>query len=191
MATCADIITDALKLARVLPTGGSPTADESSDGLNCLQSLYDSWVHGTMFGTLEDVYLDADDVAEEGKRYHVPSGVTLTDATSDYVDADNVTRQPRDLSLYEANRNGTRTVKLYDRTAWVELTGLELTNTAPMSGRDRMGLAAALATYGAFAAMFGDTASLNPDVRNAALRFLGSIASKQGTTQDNAGAVYY
>jgi hypothetical protein len=46
-----------------------------------------------MFGTLEDVYLDGDDTAEEGKRYYIPSGFTLTDATSEYLDSTGTVRQ--------------------------------------------------------------------------------------------------
>lgn len=188
MATCRDVITDALKLARILAPGESPDADEAADGLNCLQSFYDALVFQGMFGTLEDIYLDSDDTAEEGKRYYVPAGITLTDATSEYVDC-GVTRQPRDLALYEALSNGVRTVKLYDRTAWVDLIGLELSDTAPLALRNRIGLAAALATSAAFGAMFGDVA--NPDVRRAAQMFLGSISAKQGSTQDKSAPDYY
>ena len=191
MATCRDIITDALKLARAISPGEAPTSDEANDGLTCLQSLYDSWVHSGMFGTLEDVTLEENDAAEEGKRYFVPTGLTLTAATSEYDDNGTI-RQPYDLSIYESlTEAGTRSVKLYDRTEWVELTGLSLSSTAPLSSRDRMGLAACLATNGAFGAMFSDTATTNPDVRVAARRFLGSIIGKQGSTQATRTSDYY
>lgn len=191
MATVRDIITHALKLARVISSGESPSSEEAADGLVCLQSLYSSWVHNAMFGELEDVYLDADDDAQEGKRYYVPTGLTLTDATSVYDD-NGTTRQPRDLAIYEVlMQAGTRTVKLYDRTEWVELTGLTLNSTAPLSSRGEMGLAAVLATYGGFAAMFGDTATMNPDVRRAASDFLGQIMAKKGSTRDKTGSEYF
>ena len=82
MATCLDIITHALKLSKVLSSGEEPTADESRDGLVALQSLYDQWRTGGMFGELCDYTLEVDETAEEGMRYYVPAGLTLTDATS-------------------------------------------------------------------------------------------------------------
>lgn len=192
MATCQETVTAALRLARVIGVSASPTSSESDRGLECLQSLYDGWVTGGMFGELEDVYLDSSDTAEEGKRYFVPTGYTLTDTTSIYVDAEGNTRQPRDLSLYESlTEAGTRTVKLYDRTAWVSMTGLTLASTAPLSNRGMMGLAAVLATSGAFAAMFGANALIDPDIRQLAAQFRGNIIGKSGSTQDTEGGVDY
>lgn len=190
MATCSTIITNALKLAKVLASGESPTANETSDGLLCLQSMYDAWVTGGMFGTLEDVYLEENDTAEEGKRYFVPTGITLTAPTSIYVDADGTTRQPRDMALYESlTQAGTRTVKLYDRTDWVSMTGLTSASTAPLSARDEMGLAACLATSGGFQAMFGG--EITPGVIVKASGFLKNIMGKAGSTQDRATSEYF
>jgi hypothetical protein len=70
---CSDIITSALKLARVIPSGASPSSDETSDGLDCLQSMYDEWVTSGMFGSLTDAYLTYDDTAQEGIRYLLAS----------------------------------------------------------------------------------------------------------------------
>jgi hypothetical protein len=190
MATCGDIITYALRLAKVLPSGGSPTTAETADGLLCLQSMYDSFIAGGMFGELEDVYLDADDVAEEGKRYYVPTGITLTAPTSDYVDANGDTRQPRDLALYESlTAAGTRTVKLYDRVAWVSLTGLASGDAAPLASRGAMGLAACLATAGAFNDMFGG--EIGEGTAILAGQFVKQLMSKSGSTQDEPTGTYY
>lgn len=190
MATCLDIITDALKLARVIGSGEEPSAAEGADGMIALQSLYDGMVFGGMFGELEDVYLEENEYALEGKRYYVPAGITLTAATNDYEDAEGVVRQPRDLALYESlTADGTRSVKLYDRTAWVELTGLTTSSTAPLAERDRLGLAAALACSAAFAAMFGD-ATISPRVERLSAKFMGRLMSP-ASTQDSSGADYY
>jgi hypothetical protein len=204
--TCLDIVKSAMKLARVLPSGGTPSSSETTDGMDCLQSMYDEWVTSGMFGKLKDVYLTADENAQEGRRYYVPTGVTLTDATSAYVpeeDATGVpppfgtdtigeTRQPRDLAVYESlTSTGTRAVKLYDRTAWVDLLDLVSSDEAPLASRGRMGLAACLATSGAFAAMFGDTATMNPDVRAASNRFRTSLCYKLGSTHDRRQAEYF
>lgn len=192
MATCLDVITLALKLSRTIAPGETPDANESADGLTALQSLYDQWRTGGMFGQLEDTYPTGSDVAEEGRRYYTPSGVTISDPTSEYVDGLGETRQPRDLALYEVlTSTGTHTAKLYDRTGWVSLLGLTLTDAAPLSSRNLAGLAACLATYGGFAAMFGDTATLNPDVRKMTTDFLRSLSSKAGSTQDASGAEYF
>jgi hypothetical protein len=190
MATCLDIITYAMRQAKILSPGKSPKANEAEEGLVALQALYDQWRTGGMFGTLEDVYLDGDDTAEEGKRYYIPSGFTLTDATSEYLDSTGTVRQPRDLSLYETlNSTGTQTAKLYDRTQWVSLLGLALTDDAPLSSRNAYGLAACLATSGGFMAMFG--AELSEPVIALARNFLRSTMSKQGSTQDKFPAEYY
>jgi hypothetical protein len=189
-STCADIIAYALKLGKVIPSGGSATTGEAADGLACLQSMYDGWVVGGMFGNLEDVYLDADDVAEEGKRYFVPTGITLTAATSLYVDLNGDTRQPRDLALYESlTAAGTRTVKLYDRVAWVSLTGLASGDAAPLASRGAMGLAACLATAGAFNDMFGG--EIGEGTALLAGQFVKQLMSKSGSTQDEPTGTYY
>ena len=191
MATCTQVITYALQLAKVLPSGASATSDEAADGLVALQSLYDSWLTGGMFGELEDIYLEGNDIAEEGKRYYVPSGLTLTAPTSEYLDADGATRQPRDMAVYESlTAAGTRTAKIYDRTEWVDLLGLEAGDTAPLSKRDAWGLAACLATHGAFIASFGDE-QVSPRVERLASRFLRNVMGKHGSTQDRLAGSYY
>lgn len=193
-STCLDVITSALKLARVLRSGGTPGAAETSDGLSCLQSLYDSFVTDGMFGRLEDVYLTANDTAQEGKRYRLAAGITLTEPTtiSAQDSSTGEERAVRDLALYEkVDSTGTRTVRLYDRTGWVNLLGLASGDIAPLSSRGAMGLAACLATSGAFAAMFGDTASMNPDVRAMSNRFRASLSYKLGSTQDRRKAEYF
>lgn len=189
MATCAEIIAYALRMNRVVGVGKDPKAAETTEGMVALQSLYDQWRTGGMFGELEDIYLDADDTAEEGKRYFVPTGITLTVPTSVYVDSYGETRQPRDLALYESlTEAGTFTAKLYDRTAWVDLTGLLSTGTAPLSARNAYGLAACLATSGGFVAVFGK----EPTAATVALarHFLRSLMSK-ATTHDRDGVEYY
>jgi hypothetical protein len=193
-STCLDVITSALKLARVLRSGGTPSASETADGLSCLQSLYDSAVADGMFGKLEDIYLTADDTAQERKRYRLAAGVSLTEpatiAAEDSADGDE--RPVRDLAVYEkVDSTGVRTVRLYDRTGWVDLLGLASGDIAPLESRGAMGLAAWLATSGAFCAIFGDTASMNPDVRALATRFKASLSYKLGSSQDRRKAEYF
>ena len=193
MTTCRDVIAYAMRLGRVLPAGEDPENDEAADGLIALQSLYDSWVSGGMFGRLEDVTLTANDNVEEGKRYYVPTGFTLTENPTIAAEdsADGVERQPRDLAIYESlTEAGTRTVKVYDRTSWVALTGLALGDNAPLAGRSPMGLAAALACSGAFLAIFGD-ADVSPRVERLANSFLIQLSYKLGSTRDRVAAEYF
>lgn len=188
MPTVLDIITDALKLGRVT---ASPTANEAADGLSCFQSMIDGFVTGGMFGRLEDVYLTENETALEGRRYFVPTGLTLTPATSIYEDESGATRQPRDLAIYETlTEAGARSVKLYDRTGWVELTDLTLSSEAPLALRNRLGLAAALATSAAFLAIFED-ADVSPRVERLGRNFLGNISAKRGSTQPDRTAEYF
>lgn len=190
MATCNDIVTRAMQLARVLALGDEATADEGAIGLEALQSLYDQWRTGGMFGELEDVYLEDDDIAEEGVRYFVPTGITLSEPTSVYIDFDGNTRQPRDLAMYEIlTEAGVQTAKLYDRTEWVSLLDLQSTDVAPLSGRGALGLAACLATSGGFGAVFN--AQADPRLLFLARQFTASLAGKPGSTQPHDRAEYY
>lgn len=179
-----------MQLCRVLALGDEATAEEGDAGMACLQSLYDGWRNGGMFGELEDVYLDADDIAEEGVRYFVPTGVTLDEPDSVYIDFDGNTRQPRDLAMYEIlTEAGVQTAKLYDRTEWVSLLDLAATDTAPLSKRGAMGLAACLALSGGFADIFGSQAG--PGTLKLARDFTASLMGKPGSTQPHDGAEYY
>ena len=200
MATCLQTITYAMRMNKVLGLGKEPKAAEEEEGMAALQSLYDEWRTGGMFGTLCDEYLAADATAEEGKRYLLATGVTLTEpsliaaSTADYSDCDYgsgaVDRQPRDMALYEkVDSSGTQTARLYDRTEWVNLLGLASTDIAPLSGRNAYGLAACLATSGGFISAFG----AEPSTATVALarHFLRNVMSKIGSTQDNSGASYF
>lgn len=192
MATCNEIIADALKLARIIPSGSVPTTDEYADGLIALQSMFDGWRTAGMFGELEDVYLIAgeSDVAEEGKRYFTETGATLTTPTSVYLDSLGDTRQPRDLALYESlTEAGTQAAKIYDRTAWVDVIGLTGAGDCPLSDRDRHGLAACLVTFGGLGDMFG--AEPGQGVVAKAKNFLRNIMGKHGSTQDRGTVDYY
>jgi hypothetical protein len=190
MATCLQVITYALRQSRILGLGKDPKAAEAEEGMVALQSMYDEFRTGGMFGQLEDVYATDSDTAEEGKRYYLPAGVTLSAPTSEYVDGLGDTRQPRDLALYETlNNSGTHTAKLYDRTGWVDLLGLTLSDTAPLSGRNAYGLAACLATSGGFIAAFG--AEPSEAVVSLARHFRANLIGKAGSTQDTSGGVYF
>lgn len=192
MATCLEVITAAMQMTGVLALGKSPKAAETERGLRALQSLYDQWLTGGMFGTLEDVYLSDDDTAEEGKRYLLASGVTLTEPTTIAAEdsRDGEERQPRDLSVYESvTSTGTRAVRLYDRSEWVDLLGLDSGDVAPLSKRNSDGLAAVLATSAGFIGAFG--APANETVVALARHFLRNMVGKQGSTQDRDGADYF
>jgi hypothetical protein len=191
MATCLDVITYAMRALALLASGETPSSQESEDGLVALQSFYDEIVMSGMFGRLEDIYLTADDTAEEGKRYFLAAGITLTEPTiilaADTDDGED--RQPRDLSLYESlTDTGTLSRRLYDRTGWVDLLDLSLTDVAPLSGRGAMGLAAAVACSGGFSDMFG--AEPGPALLARSQRFLSSLSHKLGSTRDRLAAEY-
>jgi hypothetical protein len=189
MATCRDIITYAMRQAKVLASGDDPTADELSDGLVALQSLYDGWVSTGMFGRLTDRYESADYTAEEGQRIIAPAGVTITIPDTIDTDPNSDERAPRDLSVIETLVNGVRAVQIWDRTGWVSLLDLEAASQAPLASRGAWGLAATLAVSGAFATMFGGEPG--PDVRMAALRFQNGVAAKFGSTRDSIAGSYF
>jgi hypothetical protein len=201
--TCLDIVTYAMRQSRIIGPGREPRDAEAEEGMVALQSLYDQWRTGGMFGRLADVYLSGDANAQEGKRYYVPAGVTLTDATNDYVPdyplndygcgcdygsgiSTGVTRQPYDVALYEVvDSSGNLSAKLYDRSAWVDLLDLALTDIAPLSSRNAYGLAACLATSGGFVSVFGGEPP--SAISNLAAQFTRNLSSKFGSSQDMTG----
>jgi hypothetical protein len=189
MATCRDIITYAMRQAKIPGSGSDPDADELRDGLVALQSLYDEWVAAGMFGRLRDSYQSADYTAREGERIIAADGVVITIPDTIDDDPHSDTRAPRDLSIIETLQDGEREVWLWDRTEWVSLLDLDANSAAPLASRGAWGLAAALAISGAFVTMFGDDAG--PDVRVLAARFKTSLSMKYGTTRDGIAGEYY
>lgn len=204
-ASCLDVITYAMRQCRIIGPGKTPKDAEAEEGLAALQALYDQWRTGGMLGSLCDKYLadGAVEDAQEGYRYYLTSGATLNAATNDYVpqygdaysECDYASgigpvRQPRDMALYESvDNSGNQTAKLYDRTQWVDLLDLELTDVAPLSGRNAYGLAACLATSGGFVSVFG--AEPSQSVIALARHFLRNVMGKVGSTQDSSGADYF
>lgn len=190
MTTCRDTITQALRLTKVIASGDAASADEADDGMVALQSFYDQLVTGGMFGTLRDFYKTDEYEAKEGERITAPAGVTITFPETLSDNDNGGDRVPRDLACIETIIDGARTVKIWDRTGWVDLLGLDLNDTAPLAERNAFGLAAALAVSGGFAAMFGSVADIGPDVRVLAAQFNGNI-SRKATTRDRIPAGYY
>jgi hypothetical protein len=185
MTTCREILTFALKQARAINMGEDLSAEELTDGMTALQSMFDEWVANGMFGQLTDVYTTADYTANEGERVVAPAGVTVTIPTT-ISDCDG-TRAPRDLSLIETSINGTRQVSLYDRDAWVRIEALTADTACPLARRGVAGLAACVATT--FTEMFGG--ELGPATLRQGLTFKGSVARKFGSTHDKLGAEYF
>jgi hypothetical protein len=195
MTTVSDVVTLALRQGRVIGVNATPTASEAAAGLQAFQAMLDQWVTGGMFGSLCDIYLEDDGTALEGKRYLLASGVTLAYPSivegqgGDYGEEGNSSsRQPYDLSLVESvTSTGTRTVKLWDRTEWVDLLGLTLTSDAPLSSRGLTGLAACVAKT--YCEMFGR--DLGPNTQMLARRFEGALSHKFGSTRPAATAEYF
>jgi hypothetical protein len=190
VTTCADIITYAMRQTKVLGSGKVPTAPELVDGMIALQSFYDLMVTDGLFGSLTDLYKTDDYEAKEFERITAPTGVTITfPALLDDL-TNGGSRPPRDLAIIETIVNGTRTVQLWDRTAWVPLTGLASSDDAPLAERGAWALGAAFAISGTFIAMFGESADVTPTVAMLGSRFMGSLSAKR-TTQEVGPGVYY
>lgn len=179
MTTCRDIVTRALRMARVLPLGDEPEAVELRDGLEVLQSLYAQWLHGGMFGRLEDVQSTGDVTAEAGQRVATTGAVTLP--TPSY-------EVPLfDLAAVDISDATGRRSYVWDRAAWRRINGLEASDPAPLADRGANGLAACLALLYAedFGAQVGAAAVLQ------ARTFKTALSLKMGTDQPDAGGTYW
>lgn len=180
MTTCRDVVTRALRMARI--TRETPAAEEATDGLTVLQSLYDGWLAGGMFGRLADVYETGSYEAKEGERVYLDAG-TLTLP----VDVDDE-RKPRDLAAIEGfTAGGSRVAYIWDRTAWVQTNALTLDSEAPLSGRGVNGLAACLAV--AYAEEFG--AEIPGSTVMQSRNFKQALSYKFGTEREPSFATYY
>lgn len=177
MPTCADIITRALRKARVYSAGETPSADDMADGLDELQNLYEQWGSNGMFGRLADVAVDDDYEAAPNERITASGSGVITIPTSLEIEGEDV--PPFDTAFIEVVDTVAATVTryLYERGAWVEISGLALTDEAPLASKGRGGLSACLAL--AYAEEFG--ASVGPGVARQAASFKTGLAMKYGS----------
>lgn len=180
MATCRDIVARALHMTGIVPRSEDPDADELRDGLTVLQSLYDGWLTGGMFGRLTDVYEPGDYEALESQRVFVDSGTVTLPATIDE-------RKPRDLVAIEAHDDAGRRAWIWDRTEWVRIDALAASDTAPLSNRGVNGLAACLAV--AYAEEYG--AQLSASVVRQCGQFKSALSYKFGSEREPAAAADY
>lgn len=181
MTTCRDVVTRALHMAGVVPRGEDPDADELRDGLTVLQSLYDGWLIGGMFGRLKDVYETSDYEASEGERVYMTTG-TLTLPT--LIDDD---RKPRDLVAIEVFEDDVRRAYVWDRTAWVQINDLEEADDAPLSSRGANGLAACVAV--AYAEEFG--AEVKGSAMMQCRNFKTALSYKLGSERDVVAGIWF
>lgn len=181
MATCRDIVSRALVMAKIIPRGEDPEADELSDGMTVLQSLYDTWLTGGMFGRLTDVYEPGDYEAGEGERVFIDSG-TLTLPTA--IDDE---RKPRDLVAIEAFDDDGRKAYIWDRTEWVRIDSLTADDDAPLASRGVNGLAACVAMN--YAEEFGVELAVTT-VRQAGT-FKAALAYRFGSENEPVAGAYF
>ncbi len=176
MQTCADIITRALRKARIYAPGETPSDDEMNDGLDELQNLYEQWGSSGMFGRLTDVLTDDDYDAAANERILVSGGAVVTIPTSFEVDGEDV--PPYDTAFIEIIDTDASIVTryLYENGVWGAIGDLVLTDLAPLSGRGRSGLAACLAM--SLAEEFG--AQIGPGVQRQAAAFKTALSLKWG-----------
>lgn len=189
MPTCRDIITRALRKARVYAAGETPRDDDIQDGLDELQNLYEQWISNGMFGRLADVLVDDDYEAEPNQRITVTDTATISIPTEIEVDGEDVS--PFDMAAVEVidTVGNTVTRYLYSNGDWVEISGLSLDDEAPLAGRGRGGLAACLAL--AYAEEFGRDPQLGPGVIRQAGAFKTGLSLKLGGDAQRTAPDYF
>lgn len=154
MATCRDIVTLGLRQAAIIGLDETPTDGEATHGLKVLQSYYDNLFKSGPLKPLVRKYADADYTANE--REHVTAfdaGVTVTIPDTFTDQETQKTRAPIELATVVVSTGGSETNYVFSTGAWESASGLTLSSTAPLSGRDEMGLAADFALF--FSEAFG------------------------------------
>lgn len=179
MTTCRDIITLALRQARVVGVGRAPRAVEAQEGLVALQSMYDKMFADGLLGPFKEVYATADYTAGENERI-IADNATIT--IPDNIEDGGEVRTPKDLSAVVVVTDIARRHYVFSLGRWERADSLALDSAAPLAQRGASGLAAALALE--YAEMFG--ASLLPATTRAALRFKGALSHRfSEARQDN------
>lgn len=179
MTTCRDIVTLALRQARIVGIGRAPRASEANEGMVALQSLYDSMFADGPLGPFADVYTTEDYTAQENERI-IADGATIT--IPDTIEEDGITRAPTDLSAVIVVTDTTQKNYVFSLGRWEVCDSLTLDSAAPLAARDATGLAALLAIQ--YAEMFG--AQLPPATAQRGMRFKGSLSFKFATKRDAA-----
>jgi hypothetical protein len=192
MATCRDIITGALRRARVYGPGETPNADDAADGMIALQSMFDGWRTGGTFGRLVDVMPDVSGPADEQQRVLLSGAITATLPTEVKDKDSGLMRPPLDLALIEIITPADAVPcvgSLYDagRGDWVQITALTLDGEAPLSARDEFGLSCCLAEV--MAPEYNG--SLMPSTMLRAGAFRRMLVSRFGSQRRTGQAVYY
>lgn len=174
MTTCREIVTLALRQARIVGIGRTPRAAEADEGMGALISLYNSMFTKGPLGPFTSVYATANYTAKENERI-IADNVTIT--IPDTIEENGKTRTPKDLSAVVVITDTTRNQYVFSLGRWEAVHGLTLDSTAPLAERDKFGLAALLAVE--YSEMFG--ASLPPETRARAMRFRGELSHKFST----------
>lgn len=184
MTTCRDVVTRALQMSGVVRLGRDPKAAEAEAGMVSLQSLYDEWVSGGMFGRLTDLYKTASYTANEGERI-TADGATIT--IPDTITNDGDERAPRQFACVVVVENGAATNYVYHDGDWRTVSGLTLNDDAPFATISVDGLAGALAER--IVSTFGG--DLTVGAARAAKAFKTALSYKLGSTQPDPVGVYY
>lgn len=175
--TCRDIVTLALRQARIVGIGRSPRAAEADEGMEALQALYDGMFADGPLGPFADVYATANYTAKENERI-IADNATIT-IPDTITDAD-VIRTPKDLTAVMVITDTAKMQYVFSLGRWEAAHALTLDSDPPLATRDKTGLAALLAVQ--YCEMYG--AELPPATAQRGMRFKGSIAAKFATARD-------
>lgn len=187
MPTCREIITRALRKARVYAAGETPSAEDMDDGLDELQNLYETWGANGMFGRLADVITNDDYEAAPNERVTITGVATVTIPAT--IDDEGEDFPPFDMAFVEVvdTINNTLDRYIYSNGEWVLISDLGLDDEAPLAVRGRGGLSACLAL--AYAEEFG--AQIGPQVQRQAAAFKTGLSLKYGSDANRTAPDYF
>jgi hypothetical protein len=144
--TCLEILTDALAWRGVLREGGTPSARQTTAGMNSLRALYLDIINSAVLGRLYPVTISADYVALEQTRI-LNAADLYTVTLPETISYGSGVRAPYDRSVVLVEGT-TPASYLYDSSAvaWLRIETLVPESPAPMAAAFREGLTAALCT---------------------------------------------
>jgi hypothetical protein len=177
MASCLEVVSRALRLARIVGLGEEPSDTELDDGMFVLQSIYQR-IADTALAASDEIYIADDYTAGENERIYSTGTVTLPDLIDDGSD-----RRVKDLASVQYNEGDGWQTWISDRGDWVRVDDLESSDEAPLSSRNKEGLACLVAVEyaGTFGALEIDAATVQK-----ARRFQSQLQPRDDTPN-----VYY
>lgn len=145
--TVLDWVSRSMRMLGVIAAGQVPTGQRGQDALEVANGLILSLPEIGMAPTLREVIISADYTAGEDERIVNISGADLTISLPETIDDCGTLRTPRNGARVVVTGDTAITFIYLANSGWHQVSGLELTDPAPLGPELYTGLCAVLAVH--------------------------------------------